>query len=69
MAYGSECGPPFKPRPNSEESAITVGLIYLVLEIFYPEIKAADIEIGSKLIKAFYDNHGNCTPSDFDHFK
>ena len=66
MAYGSECGPPFKLRPNSEESA---GLIYLVLEIFYPEIKAADIEIGSKLIKAFYDNHGNCTPSDFDHFK
>ena len=53
MAYGSECGPPFKLRPNSEESAIAVGLIYLVLEIFYPEIKAADIEIGSKLIKVF----------------
>jgi len=53
IGYGSECGTAFKLRPNSEESAIAVGLIYLVLEVFYPEIKAADIEIESRLTKAF----------------
>ena len=53
VAYGSECGTAFKLCPNSEESAIAVGLIYLVLEVFYPEIKAADIEIESRLTKAF----------------
>ena len=43
IGYGSECGTAFKLRPNSEESAVAVGLIYLVLEVFFPEIKATDI--------------------------
>ncbi len=47
VAYGSEWGVAFKPSPNREEAAITVGVYKL----------AVRISIGSGFIGAMYGCH------------